>query len=274
VKSASHPLGWGGPGGQQHSDALATATSPDSGARPREDELLVRAAAGDRQALADLYAAHRPMAEQVARRTCRPCDVDDVVSEAFAKILDQIRRGGGPRVSFRAYLITAVRHASADTARRRARSLPVDDVDDLGETQRTTGQPVGDQPHSALRLESQLLTDALASLPVRWQLAVWWATVEGLPLSEVGQRLGINPNAAAALAFRAREGLRDAYLALHVDQGESAVCTAWRTVLPALVRGRLGAARAAAATAHLDQCAPCRGVSDHLRDLVAAGVAC
>ena len=272
--SAFRPIGRGGPGGQQLSDALATVTPPDSQARQREGELLVRAAAGDRQAVADLYADHRPMAEQVARRTCRPCDVDDVVSEAFAKILDQITRGGGPRVSFRAYLITAVRNASADTARRRARSLPVDDVDDLGETQRTTGQPVGDQPHSALRLESQLLTDALASLPVRWQLAVWWATVEGLPLSEVGQRLGINPNAAAALAFRAREGLREAYLALHVDRGDSTACTPWRTDLPSLVRGRLGAARAAATTAHLDQCPPCRGVLDSLRDLLSIGVAC
>lgn len=271
VKSAFHPLGWGGSGGQQHSNALATAASPDSGARQREDQLLTRAAAGDRQALADLYAAHRPVAEQVARRTCRPCDVDDVVSEAFAKILDQVQRGGGPRVSFRAYLVTAVRTASADMARRHARSFPVDDVE---EAQRATGRPGGEQPLDALRLESQVLTEALASLPVRWQLAVWWVTVEGLPLSEVGQRLGINANAAAALAFRAREGLREAYLALHVEQGDSPACLLWRTDFPALARGRLGAVRAAAAAAHVDECAPCSGVMDNLRGLLATGVAC
>lgn len=271
VKSALRSIRRGGLGGQQRSDARALAAPYDSEARQREDELLPRAAVGDRQAVADLYAAHRPMAEQVARRTCRPCDVDDVVSEAFAKILDQIQRGGGPRVSFRAYLVTAVRTASADMARRHARSLPVDDVE---EAQRATGQPVGEQPLGALRLESQVLTEALASLPVRWQLAVWWVTVEGLPLSEVGQRLGINANAAAALAFRAREGLREAYLALHVEQGGSPACLLWRTDFPALVRGRLGAVRAAAAAAHVDECAPCSEVMDNLRGLLATGVAC
>ena len=38
----------------------------------RVQELLVRAAAGDRDALSELYAAHRPLAELLARRTCRP----------------------------------------------------------------------------------------------------------------------------------------------------------------------------------------------------------
>ena len=236
--------------------------------REREQELLARAATGDRHALSDLYTTHRPMAEHVARRTCRPCDVDDVVSEAFAKVIDQLERGGGPRVSFRAYLITAVRTASADMARRHARTFPTDDVEP---PQHATGT-CGEQPNSPLRLESQILTTALASLPVRWQLAVWWVTVEGRPLSEVGEKLGINANAAAALAFRAREGLRDAYLALHVEQATDPACMPWRTDFPALVRERLGAVRTAGATSHLLECAPCRSVMDHLRQLLLTGV--
>ena len=153
-------------------------------------------------------------------------------------------------------------------ARRHARTLPTDDVEP---PQHASGT-FGEQPHSTLRLESQILTTALASLPVRWQLTVWWVTVEGRPLSEVGEKLGINANAAAALAFRAREGLRDAYLALHVEQSTDPTCMPWRTDFPALVRDRLGAVRTAGATSHLHECAPCRSVMDHLRQLLLIGV--
>ena len=253
-------------------DASALDSTPDHVSDPdaHERQLLERAGAGDRQALADLYAAHRPLAEHVARRTCRPSDVDDVVSEAFAKIMEQIGRGGGPRVSFRAYLITAVRSASADLARRHARTFPTDDV----ELPRRAASPSSsvDQPHSTLRLESELLASAVATLPVRWQLAVWWVSVEGRPLSEVGERLGINANAAAALAFRAREGLRDAYLALHAEHSNDPSCSPWRAGLPAFVRGRLPAARTAGTMAHLRDCHPCRSVVDRLHELLATGV--
>ncbi|GAA5114471.1 hypothetical protein GCM10023339_20250 [Alloalcanivorax gelatiniphagus] len=262
-------MGRGGPGGRQDGEAPALARPHDPAVGLSEDELLARVRGGDRQALSELYDAHRPLAELLARRTCRPCDVDDVVSEAFARIIDQIERGGGPRVSFRAYLVTAVRNASADMARRHARTFPTDDVE---RPQRVAGTAVVEQPHSALRLESRLLTDALATLPVRWQLAVWWVSVEGRPLSEVGQELGITANAAAALAFRAREGLREAYLRLHVDPSTDAACAPWRAELPALVRDRLRAARAAAANAHVAGCPPCQDVVDRLRDLLVTGV--
>lgn len=235
-------------------------------------DLLARAAAGDREAFSSLYEAHRPLAEAVARRTCPPSDVDDVVAEAFSSILDQMERGGGPRVSFRAYLLTAVRSAAADLARRHSRTFPTDEVEDARPSAATQRAVAADQPHSPLRLESQLLATALAALPTRWQLAVWWSTVEQRPLSEVGERLGINANAAAALAFRAREGLRDAYLALHVEHGADARCAPWRADFPALVRDRLGSARTAAVARHLDGCAPCRDVLAHLRDLVVTGV--
>lgn len=245
------------------------AAPPDALAHVASDaDLLARVAAGDRDAFSSLYAAHRPMAEAVARRTCPPSDVDDVVADAFAKILEQVERGGGPRVSFRAYLVTAVRSAAADLARRHSRTFPTDEVDAVGPSAPTAPE----QPHSPLRLESQVLATALAELPPRWQLAVWWVTVEQRPLREVGERLGINANAAAALAFRAREGLRDAYLALHVERSTNPRCTPWRADFPALARGRLVVARAADVTRHLDGCAECREVLDRLRDLVVTGV--
>lgn len=236
---------------------------------PHERDLIARARAGDDAAVAALYAAHHPVALGVARRLCRPSDVDDVVSEAFTKVLDQIARGGGPRVSFRAYLITAVRSVSADVGRARARLLPTDTVEELHHEESTQ---VDEAPQSSIRSDSELLAQALGSLPSRWQLVIWWTTVEGRSLADVGAELGLNANAVAALSFRARHGLRDAYLALHVGAGPSPDCDGWRADFPAFARERLEVGRSEAIEAHVLDCTPCREVIDELRSLLAAGV--
>ena len=53
---------------------------------------------------------------------------------------------------------------------------------------------------------------ALRSLSPRWQAVLWLTEIEGRSSVEVGELLGLSPNAAAALTGRAREGLRRAYL--------------------------------------------------------------
>ncbi|WP_134768511.1 sigma-70 family RNA polymerase sigma factor [Nocardioides sp. 1609] len=248
------------------------AAREDGAVDPRvaEQRLVARARAGDQDAVAELYALHHPVALGIARRSCRPSDVDDVVSEAFTKVLDLIARGGGPQVSFRAYLITAVRSASADLGRAQARLLPSDTVEEL---QHEASTAPDDQPHSTLRADSELLAEALSGLPPRWQLAIWWTTVEGRSLAEVGDELNLNANAVAALGFRARQALRDAYLALHVAQSSDRACGAVRGDFPAFARDRLAPARADAVLAHLLDCQPCREVIAELRSLLLLGAA-
>ncbi len=249
------------------SPAVAAAPAEDD-ARLHERRLIERARAGDLDAVAELYDAHQPVALGIARRLCRPSDVDDVVSEAFTKVLDQLSRGAGPRVSFRAYLITAVRSSAADVGRGQSRLLPTDTVEDLQPDE--PGAP-DDQPASGLRTDSEMLAQALSSLPARWQLALWWTTVEGRPLAEVGDELGLNANAVAALSFRARQGLRDAYLALHVARSADADCDALRDDFPAFARDRLDPALTATIGAHLLDCEACREVIAELRSLLAVG---
>ncbi|MFB9312697.1 sigma-70 family RNA polymerase sigma factor [Nocardioides plantarum] len=260
--------------GQRRRTAVASARSAaDTVAadqRASDRHLIERARTGDAAAVADLYAAHHPVARAIAQRLCRPSDVDDVVSEAFTKVLDQIARGAGPQVSFRAYLITAVRSASADVGRARARLLPTDTVEDLRQEETTQAD---DEPHSTLRSDSEVLAQALASLPARWQLVIWWTTVEGRSLADVGTELGLKANAVAALAFRARQGLRDAYLALHVRQSTEPDCDAVRGDFPAYVRGRLEESLVDAVESHLPDCAPCREVLDELHSLLVVGAA-
>ncbi len=58
-------------------------------------------------------------------------------------------------------------------------------------------------------------------LPQRWQQVLWYTEIERRPLAQVGSLLGLTPNEVAALAHRARAGLRRAYLAEHVREPAS-----------------------------------------------------
>jgi RNA polymerase sigma factor (sigma-70 family) len=161
--------------------------------------LLALVREGNDEAFGLLYARHRAVAGRVAARVLGGVEADDVVAEAFVAVLVQIRAGRGPTVSFRAYLLTAVRH---EAARRRAllrRCEPTVDLDPAG---RTT-------PDLA---EQADLRDAYGTLPPRWRHVLWRLDVEGVPPRELALELGVSANAVSALGYRARAGLRAAYL--------------------------------------------------------------
>src|SRR5258708_1869708 len=85
-------------------------------------ELIARVRNGDLEAYGELYARHHHAAERMARQLVPANDADDLASDAFAKVLDALRGGGGPDISFRAYLLTTVRRgggARAPTRRTR-----------------------------------------------------------------------------------------------------------------------------------------------------------
>ncbi len=62
-----------------------------------------------------------PAGRRALRRIGNTTDADDLVSEAFAKVLTIVQRGGGPDLAFRAYLLTAVRSLHIDSVRGAAR---------------------------------------------------------------------------------------------------------------------------------------------------------
>lgn len=70
-------------------------------------ELIDQVRHGDDSSFTELYLRHKDSAERLARSLARPSEVDDLVSEAFVSVLAQLRDGGGPDDSFRAYLLTS-----------------------------------------------------------------------------------------------------------------------------------------------------------------------
>ena len=173
--------------------------------RERDDaELIDNTRAGDSAAYAELYRRHYQAGRAVAQAlTHNRSDTDDVISEAFARVLRASQSGGGPDVSFRSYLVAAVRNVFYDRKRCNRESPSEHMADEIN-----TSLPDLETD----REDGAFASDAFAALPARWRQVLWHTEVEGRSAAEIGPLFGLEPNAVAALAYRAREGLRQAYL--------------------------------------------------------------
>jgi len=116
-------------------------------------------------------------------------------------------------------------------------------------------------------LERTMVARAFASLPQRWQAVLWHTEIEGARPAEVATLLGLTANGVAALAYRAREGLRQAYLQMHLSGEAREQCRPVAAKLGAHVRGGLAKRDAAMVAGHLDQCADCRRIYAELGDV-------
>jgi RNA polymerase sigma factor (sigma-70 family) len=239
-------------------------TSPDaSGDGPDDRELLRRVRAGEDAAFAELFSRHAGVARGFALRYATDAaEADDIAAEAFFRVLQAVRRGSGPEDNVRGYLLTVVRRLAAEWRTRR-RDVPVADE----ELSRRV-DPDSDQ--AGTRAEAHLIARAFTSLPQRWRRVLWQVEVEGERPAVVAPRFGLSPNATAALARRAREGLRAAYLQAHVPPASgSTACRAVIEKLGAYTAGLVRGSEAQRIVAHLSTCSSCRAVHAELADVCA-----
>jgi hypothetical protein len=96
---------------------------------------------------------------------------------------------------------------------------------------------------------------------------LWHIEIEGQPPAEVAPLFGLTRNAVSALAGRAREGLREAYLQVHLAQTTTGRCRATADRLGAWTRGGLSRRETAQVETHLDQCPRCRALAAELADV-------
>lgn len=228
------------------------------GTTPLSDaELIARARAGDDSAFSELYERHQGAAHRLAATYPRAGPADDLVNNAFERVLGAIRRGAGPDRAFRAYLFVTLRRlAAAQIAASYA--APIGEV------------PEGLQAeaHEVIDLaERALVLDAYGSLPDRMQAVLWQTEVEGRRPRELAPVLGMTANATAALASRAREKLRQAYLQAHLAASPHPECEPHRGRLGAYVRGDLGERALAATELHVHGCPACQELVAELTEV-------
>ncbi|WP_053352150.1 RNA polymerase sigma factor [Leucobacter musarum] len=233
---------------------------PRSAHTGRSDaELLDATRAGDTSAFSVLWERHSRAGLVAARHLGTPSNADDVVSEAYLRIMELTLDGRGPRGSFRPYLYRTIQSIAVDHWRRpedAAENLDV--IPDLTEA----------GPWEDGAFDRNAAARAFASLSERWQSVLWYTEVEGLPPREAAKLIGISPNGVSALAKRAREALQSAWVDEHINRElAEAACQSTLSHLQRYQRGKLTAALSREVEAHLDTCAACAGAAAELSGL-------
>ncbi|HEY1529689.1 MAG TPA: sigma-70 family RNA polymerase sigma factor [Galbitalea sp.] len=232
----------------------------DTGLTTSDEELIANARSGDQGAFAELWRRHYRSGARVARQFTSSIDADDLVSEAYTRIYQRVLAGGGPSGAFRPYLYTTIRNL-ASTWGAKSRDVQVDDIADY-EDPSTIDDPV------AVALDRTLTARAFRSLPERWQSVLWYTEVEGMDPHEVAPILGMSANGVAALSYRAREGLRKAWLQAHVSESGTSEACKWTIArLGDNARHSLTTREQEKLTDHLKTCAKCAIVSEEVDEV-------
>jgi len=209
-----------------------------------DQDLAQRTREGDPSAFGELWRRHRSAVRSAASSFAQIADPDDIVQEAFTRVFTALVRGEGPRDAVRPYLYRTVRNVAVSWSRRRS-AYPGGDLTDLDVL-----VGVADAESEADRIVEDMVTArAFRLLASRWREVLWYTAVEDMTPREVGQLMGLSPNAVAALAVRAREGLRVAWINAHMNDRNirsecrwAAACLAEleRWSLPEAARSRIG----------------------------------
>ncbi|QWF80298.1 sigma factor [Amycolatopsis sp. CA-230715] len=224
--------------------------------------LLRRLRSGEDAAFGELFELHAAAVRRLALGLAADrSEAEDITAETFFRVLQALRRGAGPRDHIRAYLLTVARRVSWEWHGAR-RDVPVTD-DEL------TNRAGADADTHARTDERTLITTAFTSLPERWRTVLWQTEVEGEQPAVVAPHFGLSANATAALARRARLGLRAAYLQAHlaVDRTADVGCRAVTEKLGGYTAGSVTGSEARKIRKHLMGCASCRSMHAELRDV-------
>jgi RNA polymerase sigma factor (sigma-70 family) len=227
---------------------------------PLDDRALMTAVReGDPESFVHLYQRHVAAAAAYARRLVRQrADEHDVVADAFLRVLGILSRGKGPQDTFRPYLLRAVRNAAYDRARAERRLELTDEPCVLEGV-----QPFRDT--AVERFDRDRVLQAFRSLPARWQDVLSLTLIEELPVEVAAARLGINPNSLSSLAYRAREGLRQAYLRTSLTSADPA-CHRVAGALSRFVRGTVARTDRRLVEEHFTTCTACQARIRELRE--------
>ena len=225
-----------------------------------DTQLVEQARSGDQRAFGELWRRHYRSGARVARQFTSTIDADDLVSEAYTRIYQRVLAGGGPNGAFRPYLYTTIRNLASSWGAA-MRDVQVDEIEDF-EDPDTLEDP------AAVALDRTLTARAFKTLPDRWQSVLWYTEVEGMDPHEVAPILGMTANGVAALSYRAREGLRKAWLQAHINDASASGECRW-AISRAGDHARHGLTDRdqKRMTLHLESCAKCAIISEEVDEV-------
>jgi RNA polymerase sigma factor (sigma-70 family) len=142
---------------------------------------------------------HEPALRGYLHGLVAACDVDDLVQDTYARVLQAHARG--PVNHPRGLLFATARNAARDLFRRRAtaNTIPIAEID----RSRVFDDAPGVSETVSRRQESEILAEAIASLPPRCREILLLRKFENLSHREIAQRLGIAEHTVEAQLTKA-----------------------------------------------------------------------
>jgi RNA polymerase sigma-70 factor (ECF subfamily) len=157
-----------------------------------------RAQAGDRDALAFLYARYADDVQSYVRSIVRDHhEAEDVTQQVFAKLMPAIGKYQEREVPFTAWILRVARNLAVDHLRGR-RTIPVEEVRPINQA---SGDPAGGRPMSDLQA-------ALSTLPIDQREVLVLRHLAGLSPAEIAERSGRSEGSIHGLHHRGRRALR------------------------------------------------------------------
>lgn len=145
------------------------------------------------------YREHVLVHEQALRSYLRRAfpivtDLDNVVQETFVRVVQARRTGTVDNV--RGYVFTTARHLALGLIRRRA-IISIESIAEIEDLRISTDEPsVPDQV--GLKLDLEILTEAIQSLPARCREVLTLRKIDGLSQREIAAQLGISEHTVEA----------------------------------------------------------------------------
>jgi RNA polymerase sigma-70 factor (ECF subfamily) len=168
--------------------------------------LLRRLARGEEAALTELVRRHQQRVYQIAYRLLRdPLEAEDAAQEVFIKVYENAHRFE-PKASVAAWLHRITANHCLNLLRRRR---PHDSLD---QEEAPSHPDPGASPLEILEERDlhRRLEELLNSLPENQRRALVLKRYAGLSYQEIGQELGLSPQAVDGLLKRARQTLKQA----------------------------------------------------------------
>jgi RNA polymerase sigma factor (sigma-70 family) len=200
----------------------------------------------------------------VARQITQPSNVEDLVSEAFIRMLRVLQEGGGPDSAFRAYLLSTIRRINIDLARGYYRRVTLtDDERELdAELQDSAADVLAEE-----RRQRTVAWKAWAALPESSRMLLWHALIEEETPAQIAPLLGSTPNAVSSRLKRAKERLRQNFLQQHLLAADNEDCHAAVSRLGEYVRGALSETDRVVVAQHLAGCLRCAAARAEVSDI-------
>jgi RNA polymerase sigma-70 factor, ECF subfamily len=179
----------------------------------KDETAVIKAAESlDQDALIQIFDEYAPaIYKYLLRLGVAPQEADQIVGDVFARLLEKISEGKGPRTNLRSYLFQIAYHLVVDHARDRQRIAPLEVADtftqDVKPVQAQTEEKMLLE-NLAAAMENDLTEDQRNVLILRFQ--------EEFSLKETADIIGKNVNAVKALQNRGINSLR---AALHREVG-------------------------------------------------------